>query len=93
MLLSPMDYISLPLRISITDGRIVTGVLLAIDDESNLLLTNVYEYMAGNQRDLGMVSVPRKTILKVEASSDEYSKLEHWKNEQMIGEKLNGVSL
>lgn len=93
MVFSPKDYISLPLRISIIDGRIITGVLLAIDDESNLLMTNVYEFKAEIQRDLGMVSVPRKTILKVEASSDEYRKLEHWKSEQLLGEKLKGVSL
>ncbi|CDK29749.1 unnamed protein product [Kuraishia capsulata CBS 1993] len=80
----PIDYISLPFRVTVVDGRVLEGRLLAIDDESNLLVTDVKEHTGEETRDLGLVSVPRKTIVKLEVEEKEYGDMLRWKQAQTL---------
>lgn len=84
-LLDIADYISLSLRITVVDGRILHGILVAVDDQANLLLTEVVEFFNNQlkdeitQRQIGLVSVPRDTISKIEMDKNELLKTVQWK--------------
>lgn len=59
-----MDFISKELSLKTTDGRQIRGVLLAVDHQANLLLTNAAEFHPETQksREIGLVSVPKCAI-------------------------------
>lgn len=71
-------YIGANFHVTITDTRILEGILTAIDPFGNLLLSNVYETSKDkfdktklHVREIGLVSVPRETIvcIKVDAKT------------------------
>ncbi|ODV84291.1 hypothetical protein CANARDRAFT_200983 [[Candida] arabinofermentans NRRL YB-2248] len=72
--LHPIDLISLPYKLHITDGRILSGILISIDDQSNLLVSNVLETNGDITRELGLVSVPKSTISKIYVDDNEWNK-------------------
>lgn len=70
--MDPGKYIGTNLRIKTADGRLLDGVLTVIDPFGNLLLSNVKEMSQDRlnvdrikERELGLVSVPRETIVTV----------------------------
>ncbi len=67
--LKPIDLISQKYRIELTDGRSLEGLLIAIDDQGNLLVSNVTEVNDGVRRQIGLVSIRRKCMKKVFVSS------------------------
>lgn len=78
--MEPVDLISHSYVFEITDGRIIEGILIAIDDQSNLLVTNATEAYNNNEnyyhkRELGLVSIRKSTIKKVSMSSKDLKKL------------------
>lgn len=85
--LIPQDYIGLPLRITIMDGRVLEGILTAVDNKPNLLINNTSETSTQrgktNKRDLGLVSVPDATIATIEIDQSELDKTLYWKNGQL----------
>ncbi|QLQ82557.1 hypothetical protein HG537_0H03200 [Torulaspora globosa] len=62
--LALQDFIGSTLYIWLSDERVITGKLMAMDCELNLLLDHVQETRLkdGNERMVGLVSVPRGTI-------------------------------
>ncbi|GME99157.1 unnamed protein product [[Candida] boidinii] len=87
-ILEPIDLISVPFKFQIKDGRLLSGVLIAIDDCSNLLVTDVEEEIIvlepsadGSKkteerhlRRLGLMSIPRDTITKILIKDSEFNK-------------------
>lgn len=71
--LEPLDLISQTYTFHITDGRVIKGILIAIDDQSNLLVTNATESSFDHHRELGLVSIKRDTIDKVFVSEKDYN--------------------
>lgn len=60
------------LRITVSDGRVLDGILSAVDCFGNMLLSNVIEKSIDkldssqvHSRDLGLVSVPRPEITMI----------------------------
>lgn len=62
---NPIDLISLPYQFKLTDGRWLNGVLIAIDDQGNLLVSDAVETSGKVTRNIGLVSVPKSAIVKV----------------------------
>lgn len=75
MTAAPLDLISHSYTFDITDGRVIQGVLIAIDDQSNLLVTNAVETCGSHHRELGLVSIRRNTITRVLTTEREYSSI------------------
>ena len=75
--MSPIDLISRPYTFAIADGRSIHGVLIAIDDQANLLVTNAAETTPDgtHTRQLGLISLRRDTIKSVCVSQADYSAL------------------
>ncbi len=86
--LLPEDLISLTYKLEITDGRLLEGILVAVDDQSNLLITNVMETSGDIQREMGLVSVPRNSIRKVFVDKTEYQKSIRWRLKKEAGDAL-----
>lgn len=59
----------------IKDGRSVCGILVAIDDQSNLLVSNAREIYNTHNRELGSVSIRKNTIDKISVSKHDYADL------------------
>lgn len=61
------DFIGSTLYVSLGDKRVLVGTLVAMDCQLNLLLDHVQEIRLddGNERLLGLVSVPRSTISSI----------------------------
>ncbi|OQR85411.1 hypothetical protein THRCLA_23030 [Thraustotheca clavata] len=73
---SVMQLLNQPLRVEISDGRIIIGLFHCLDHEKNLILTDANEYryphndddevpQTPSKRFLGMALVPGKHIVKV----------------------------
>ncbi|EER19854.1 conserved hypothetical protein [Perkinsus marinus ATCC 50983] len=75
-----------PLRITLTDGREITGRLYCIDDKKNIVLRNAVERRKGNEvtpltiglkssstRSIGMVMIPGKDAVKIEGLKKDIS--------------------
>jgi small nuclear ribonucleoprotein (snRNP)-like protein len=75
--MSPIDLISRPYTFAIADGRSIHGVLIAIDDQANLLVTNAAETTPDgtHTRQLGLISLRRDTIKSVCVSQADHSAL------------------
>lgn len=73
--IQPLDLISQSYTFNIIDGRVIQGILIAIDDQSNLLVTNAIESFNDHQRELGLVSIRRNTIDKVFVTEKEYKNI------------------
>lgn len=74
--MEPIDLVSKEYTFNITDGRVINGILIAIDDQSNLLITNATEAKGeGHFRELGLVSLKRETIEKVYMTKQEYQSI------------------
>lgn len=73
--IQPLDLISQSYTFNIIDGRVIRGILIAIDDQSNLLVTNATESFNDHQRELGLVSIKRNTIDKVFVTEKEYKNI------------------
>ena len=79
--------LDLPLRIRLSDGRVITGRFTCLDKQRNLLLTDTHELLpkgadesgAGvapsrqSERHLGTVLVPRRHIVSCQARADAYT--------------------
>lgn len=83
--LQASDLIGNQLKITIKDGRRLTGILLALDNKPNLLVNNVIEHTddgAGSerQRELGLVSVAVTSLEKVEILKEDLDKTVEWKS-------------
>ncbi|GME77187.1 unnamed protein product [Ambrosiozyma monospora] len=86
-ILEPLDMISMHYRFEITDGRIITGLLISIDDQSNLLVTEATEYNgSGLARELGLVAIPKTTIQNIGVDKKELEKNIRYR------ERINGSS-
>lgn len=71
----PIDLISQNYVFHIKDDRVITGILIAIDDQSNLLVTNATEsFDDSHHRELGLVSIKRDTIEKVFMTEKDYKR-------------------
>lgn len=80
--MKPVDLISHSYIFEITDGRIIRGILIAIDDQSNLLVTNAIEsYISrsnyNHKREIGLVSIRKHTIKRVKMVSNELNDLKN----------------
>lgn len=77
------DFVGCTLHVSHGDGRMLTGTLVALDCQMNLLLDHVQEHRAEDhgQRSLGLVSVPRNTITSIKMGKGKLEKLCHMKQE------------
>mgnify|MGYP003362809075 CR=1 FL=1 len=80
--LRPIDLISQRYRIELTDGRSLEVLLIAIDDQGNLLVSDVNETNGGVQRQVGLVSIRKKYMKKIFASSKCLDKLQAAKREK-----------
>lgn len=86
------------LRISVTDGRVVDGILSAVDCFGNMLLSNVVETSVDklnsskfHSRELGLVSVPRqemKTIKMLKRQLRNLNQLESHMDEMSISPRV-----
>lgn len=63
------DIVGSTLYITIDSSRRLSGTLVAVDAQANLLLDNVTEYKDSSHRTLGLVSVPFNTIADVQVSA------------------------
>ena len=67
------------MRVGIADGRVFVGVFACIDKGKNIVLVNTEEFRIGSQpgslgargRYVGMVMVPWKYVVTVEAENDD----------------------
>lgn len=62
------------LRVSIGDKRVFLGTFVCVDKQLNIILTNTEEFRLGESergRFVGMVMVPWKQIVKIEAQGKE----------------------
>jgi small nuclear ribonucleoprotein (snRNP)-like protein len=73
--MEPLDFISRSFVFNITDGRTIEGILIAIDDQSNLLVTNATESKDNHRRELGLVSIRKETIDKISITKKEYKEI------------------
>lgn len=70
------DFVGSTLFIILQNDRVLKGSLMALDAQLNLLLDHVQEHTGdGNQRTLGLVSVPRKTIQSIKLPQVELHQL------------------
>lgn len=70
--MKPESLIGTTVKIALKDGRVLDGVVTAVDPFGNVLLSNVYESSNDkidserlHRRELGLVSVPRESIDEV----------------------------
>lgn len=77
------DFIGCILHISHGDGRILSGTLVALDCQLNLLLDHVQEHRGEDhgERSLGLVSVPRNSITSIRISKRRLDSLCYRKQE------------
>ena len=75
-------YIGANFHVTVVDSRILEGILTVIDPFGNLLLSNVYETSIDkfdktklHVRELGLVSVPRETIVNIKVDSRTYNNI------------------
>lgn len=74
------DFVGCTLYVVLHKNRILKGSLMALDAQLNLLLDHVQEHTDdGNQRSLGLVSVPRKTIQSIKLPEGELNQLIQFK--------------
>ena len=67
------DLLQRILRVFISDGRIFIGTFVCTDKARNLILTNTEEFKLGDVqhgRYVGMIMIPWKYILRVEAETE-----------------------
>lgn len=72
--MQPEDLISRQYIVDTTDGRQIVGILLALDDQGNLLLTNTTE-QTPHMRELGLISVRKQSISKISLSKNDYNSM------------------
>jgi small nuclear ribonucleoprotein (snRNP)-like protein len=86
--LDPSDFIGTELRITVNDGRVLKGLLLALDNKPNLLINNCIEWSIQrgqeNSRDLGLVSVPNDSIKSIEIKKRDLDKTLDWKSTELL---------
>lgn len=80
--IKPEKFIGVQLRLKLEDLRVLDGVLTVVDQFGNLLLANVFETSQDrlnpenlHKRELGLVSVPRDTIINVLVDSKTHKTL------------------
>lgn len=71
----PQDLVSHSFQFEIVDGRLIEGTILAIDDAGTILLADGCETNGDIKRDIGLVSIPRKTVAKVLADEGMWKKI------------------
>lgn len=61
-------------RIRMTDGRILIGLFLCTDSDANIILGMCSEFRDEEERNLGLVIVPKKhiTSIEVDTAGDAY---------------------
>ncbi|CAI4057252.1 hypothetical protein N7582_000812 [Saccharomyces uvarum] len=59
------DFIGSTLIVSLAEGRILIGSLVAVDAQMNLLLDHVEERIGSGSRMMGLVSVPRRSVQSI----------------------------
>ncbi|KAI8982974.1 hypothetical protein BDB01DRAFT_791881 [Pilobolus umbonatus] len=69
------SYLNFKCRISITDGRIFIGTLICIDKNKNIILGQTEEIRGDESRPVGLVMIPGKHLVKIEAEDMEVSPL------------------
>ncbi|GAV54416.1 hypothetical protein ZYGR_0AL01480 [Zygosaccharomyces rouxii] len=74
------DFVGCTLYVNLQNDRVLKGSLMALDAQLNLLLDHVQERTGdGNQRALGLVSVPRNTIQSIKLPQAELHQLVQFK--------------
>lgn len=74
------DFVGCTLYVNLHNDRVLKGSLMALDAQLNLLLDHVQEHTGDdNRRTLGLVSVPRKTILSIKLPKAELDQLVQFK--------------
>lgn len=68
------SYLNKNFRIRMTDGRILIGIFLCTDADANLILGMCSEFRDEEERNLGLVIVPKKhiTSIEVDTAGDKY---------------------
>lgn len=78
---TPEKFIGCTLTVQLNDERSLNGVLTVIDPFGNMLLSNVRETSRDklnsslvHTRELGLVSIPKEAVVKVEMTRAQYEK-------------------
>ncbi|AET37584.1 Mak31p Ecym_1350 [Eremothecium cymbalariae DBVPG len=69
------DFVGATLRICLGPRRVLKGVLVAVDCHANYLLDKVVEHNEEMVRELGLVSVPSKSVVSVKMDSSQFNKI------------------
>lgn len=78
---TPQRFIGSQFRVKLEDSRALTGILTVVDPFGNLLLSEVVEDSddlidnTPHRRELGIVSVPRSTIVSIEMEAKSFRAL------------------
>lgn len=88
------SWLNKPLRIKMSDGRVLIGIFLCTDRDANVILGSCSEYLPENEerigkaneepRMLGLVMVPGKHIVSVAVDKFESQKESTSRNEGVM---------
>ncbi|OAD79409.1 hypothetical protein PHYBLDRAFT_139438 [Phycomyces blakesleeanus NRRL 1555(-)] len=62
-------YLNFKTRIQISDGRTFIGVFMCVDKDKNIILAHAEEFRGDEKRLVGLVMIPGKHLVKVEAEN------------------------
>mmetsp|Transcript_8800 Transcript_8800/g.13139 ORF Transcript_8800/g.13139 Transcript_8800/m.13139 type:complete len:115 (+) Transcript_8800:25-369(+) len=71
------DYIDLPVRVQISDGRVMVGKFVCCDNDLNIVMTGSQEVPVGEKGKsclLGLILIPGKHVVKVEVFKESVEK-------------------
>ncbi|XP_050521950.1 N-alpha-acetyltransferase 38, NatC auxiliary subunit [Daktulosphaira vitifoliae] len=66
-----LEWLNQPMKIHLTDGRILIGTFVCTDKDANIILSTCYEYFnrkdldTGESRLLGLVMIPGRHIISI----------------------------
>ncbi|KAI8364580.1 hypothetical protein BD560DRAFT_402795 [Blakeslea trispora] len=61
------SYLNFKSRVRISDGRVFIGTFVCIDKDKNMILAQTEEFRGTEKRLVGLVMIPGKHLVKVEA--------------------------
>ncbi|RUS30493.1 hypothetical protein BC938DRAFT_479309 [Jimgerdemannia flammicorona] len=71
------SYLNLKARVHASDGRVFLGTFVCTDKERNVILAHTEEFSGQEKRQVGLVMIPGKHLVKIEIedleTSDEYT--------------------
>ncbi|KAI8814214.1 hypothetical protein BJ742DRAFT_896751 [Cladochytrium replicatum] len=69
-------FLNQRIRVSVSDGRSFTGSFAGVDPSKNVLMTNTEERKGDDTRYVGLIMIPGKHLVRMEAEmidEDEYA--------------------